>query len=109
MGVFVCNINRSPLYTRKIASQSAAHVPFSMQTPFLHHLHFLNPLLGLHFLRSLSRKIRIIVTQCDPVITGTNDVKFHDSTVLHLSIQGIYILALKKAVFENGRYEAENG
>ena len=51
------------------------------------------------------------MSQCDPVSTGTNYVKFHDtdSTVMHLSIQGINIIALKKAVFENGRYDAETG
>src|SRR6478609_6437182 len=39
----------------------------------------------------------------------TNCVKFHDSTVRHLSVQGINIKVLKKEVFKNWRYDAENG
>src|SRR6478609_9385397 len=38
----------------------------------------------------------------------TNYVKFHDSTVRHLSVQGINIKVLKKKVFKNGRYDAES-
>src|SRR6476469_912029 len=36
----------------------------------------------------------------------TNYVKFHDTR--HLSVQGINIKVLKKEVFKNGRYDAEN-
>ena len=39
----------------------------------------------------------------------TNYVKFHDSTVRHLSVQGINIIVLKKAGSENWRYDTENG
>ena len=43
--------------------------------------------------------------------TETNYIKLYDirPNVTHLSIQGINIIALKEAVFENGRYDAENG
>src|SRR6478609_8580910 len=41
--------------------------------------------------------------------TGINYVKFHDSTIRHVSVQGINIIVLKKAGSENWRYDAENG
>ena len=43
------------------------------------------------------------------ISTETKYFKFHYSTVTHLPIQGISILALNKAGFKNGRYDAENG
>src|SRR6478609_1924822 len=39
----------------------------------------------------------------------TNYVKFHGSTVRHLSVQGIKIKVLKKKDLKNWRYDAENG
>ena len=41
--------------------------------------------------------------------TGINYVKFHDSTIRHVSVQGINIIVLKKAVSEFERHEAKKG
>jgi len=45
----------------------------------------------------------------EKVNTETKYFKFHENSVTHLSVQGINIIALKKAVFENCQYDAENG
>ena len=41
--------------------------------------------------------------------TGINYVKFHGSTIRHVSVQVINIIVLNKAGSESWRYDAENG
>ena len=45
----------------------------------------------------------------EKVSTETKYFKCHDSSVTHLSTHGMKIIALKKEVFENWRYDAKNG